>query len=203
MINFSIGYSGREPLVENALQAVTTPSPNLFQDFFGPCLILDLASGNYSCCCWGKWKHRCLQCHSRRRSRSHHRRQPRHQRQSWSFLQLRVLPPAIVCSILSLFFRPLRSGSNVISDCIDIWAPGTNIVSTSAFGTNTATVVMTGTSMACPHVAGIVAGMKTRMTFSNTLNYLYVRSQVQYTVPSCYPLGYAAACFLFWRVVGG
>jgi subtilisin family serine protease len=40
--------------------------------------------------------------------------------------------------------------------CIDIIAPGTNIISTWA-GRNTATFAATGTSMACPHVAGIAA----------------------------------------------
>src|SRR5438270_3948749 len=67
----------------------------------------------------------------------------------------------------------------IVSDCIDIWAPGTGIVSTSAFGSNTATVIMTGTSMACPHVAGIVSGMKTRMAFADTTKYTFVRSQVR------------------------
>ena len=38
--------------------------------------------------------------------------------------------------------------------------------------------------MACPHVAGIVAGMKTRMAFTDTLNYLFVRSQVESRPPN-------------------
>lgn len=68
--------------------------------------------------------------------------------------------------------------SNIYRDCIDIWAPGTNILSISAFGSNTATAVKTGTSMACPHVVGILGSLKSRMTFAETTDYLLVRSRV-------------------------
>ncbi|MEV6410950.1 S8 family serine peptidase [Kribbella sp. NPDC051718] len=40
--------------------------------------------------------------------------------------------------------------------CLDIWAPGTNIVS-AAYNSNTGTATMTGTSMASPHTAGAAA----------------------------------------------
>src|SRR5579859_1217691 len=76
------------------------------------------------------------------------------------------------------YLFPCLHDSNMYSDCIDIWAPGTNILSISAFGSNTATAVKTGTSMACPHVVGIVGSLKTRMTFAQTTDYFFVRSRV-------------------------
>jgi subtilisin family serine protease len=94
--------------------------------------------------------------------------------------------PPYIPAVLSLslgFFPLIHMPTITVSDCIDIWAPGTGIVSTSAFGSNTATAIMTGTSMACPHVAGIISGLKTRMELANTINYLFVRSQVHCALP--------------------
>ncbi len=49
-----------------------------------------------------------------------------------------------------------RSGTSNYGSCLDIWAPGTNIVSASHTSTS-GTATMTGTSMASPHVAGAAA----------------------------------------------
>ena len=57
--------------------------------------------------------------------------------------------------------------------------------------------------MACPHVAGIVAGMKTRMAFTDTSNYLFVRSQVPIPLPDWRPFPLGFACYRFGRVVYG
>lgn len=48
-----------------------------------------------------------------------------------------------------------RSEFSNYGSVVDVWAPGTNIVSTW-IGTSTATNNLSGTSMATPHVAGMV-----------------------------------------------
>lgn len=49
--------------------------------------------------------------------------------------------------------RDKRAPYSNYGSCLDIFAPGSNIRSAGKL-TDTTTIVMSGTSMACPHVAG-------------------------------------------------
>lgn len=51
-----------------------------------------------------------------------------------------------------------RSNFSNYGGCVDIWAPGTQIVS-AYIGSTDATTTLDGTSMACPVVAGVVASL--------------------------------------------
>jgi subtilisin family serine protease len=66
-------------------------------------------------------------------------------------LPRRVLAAVAVASTTS---TDARSSFSSTGPCVDIYAPGSSIVSTSRTG---ATATMSGTSMATPHVAGVAA----------------------------------------------
>jgi subtilisin family serine protease len=64
------------------------------------------------------------------------------------------VPEAITVGATDI--RDTRATFSNYGTCLDIFAPGVNIISTSNAG-DTATAVMSGTSMAAPHVAGAAA----------------------------------------------
>merc|ERR1719253_1723439 len=65
-------------------------------------------------------------------------------------------PKAI--TVGSTTINDVNSGFSAYGDCVDVYAPGSAIVS-AASGTIDGVTTLSGTSMASPHVAGIAAGL--------------------------------------------
>merc|ERR1711992_522867 len=65
------------------------------------------------------------------------------------------IPQAITVASITINNDQRSSFSN-IGSCVDIFAPGTDVFSASP-RTDTSFATLSGTSMACPHVSGVVA----------------------------------------------
>jgi subtilisin family serine protease len=79
------------------------------------------------------------------------------------------VPAAI--SVGSTDFRDQRSSFSNFGSCVEIWAPGSDILSASP-ASDTATNTFSGTSMACPHVSGgaaLALGLDKTLTPSQVL----------------------------------
>jgi oryzin len=94
-------------------------------------------------------------------------------------------PNAITVSAADSSFRP-GSFTNYGAG-VDIFAPGVGILS-SYIGSNTATASLSGTSMAAPHVAGVVVylqaleGLSTPATITNRIKALGVANKITGTL---------------------
>ena len=62
----------------------------------------------------------------------------------------------VALTIGNMDINDAKAASSSHGACLDVWAPGTNIIS-AWYTSNTATNTISGTSMASPHVAGSVA----------------------------------------------
>merc|ERR1712242_114387 len=65
------------------------------------------------------------------------------------------VPEAITVGSITIN-NDFRSGFSNIGTCIDIFAPGSDILSASA-ADDVSSAILSGTSMACPHVSGVAA----------------------------------------------
>lgn len=66
--------------------------------------------------------------------------------------------PAVI-TVASVDSKDTRASNSNFGTCVDLFAPGVNIVS-AAYNSNTASKTLSGTSMASPHVAGVLALMR-------------------------------------------